>query len=73
MDVEMPIMDGITATGLIKSSPETAAIPVIIFTSLGSENDMKRARDAGCNGFLNKPVCKDELQTAVNAAMGVKG
>lgn len=73
MDIEMPVLDGISATSRIKSSPETAAIPVLIFTSLGSEDDLKRARNAGCNGFLNKPVCKDELHDAVNAALGIKG
>ena len=66
MDIEMPVMDGIEATSRIKTDPETTDIPVLIFTSLGSEEDIKRAQDAGGQGFLNKPVCKEELEKAID-------
>lgn len=65
MDIEMPNMDGIEATRRITSDSTTAHIPVLIFTSLGSEDDLKRAEEAGCAGFLNKPVSKDELKAAL--------
>lgn len=65
MDIEMPVMDGITATSRLKNDPVTSRIPVLIFTSLGSEEDMHRARAAGCQGFMNKPVCKGELQESI--------
>lgn len=65
MDVEMPVMDGIEATAQMKSQPETARIPVIIFTSLGREEDIARAKEAGCQGFLGKPICKEILNTEV--------
>ena len=66
MDIEMPVMDGIEATSRIKADPETSGIPVTIFTSLGSEEDIKRAREAGGQGFLNKPICKEELEAAID-------
>lgn len=65
MDVEMPIMDGIESTKLIKADPETSNIPVIIMTSLASEDDMEHCKEAGANGFLNKPISKDDLLKAV--------
>jgi CheY-like chemotaxis protein len=65
MDVEMPIMDGIQATIQLKSEPQTNHIPVLIFTSLGGERDLKRARDAGCNGFINKPISRDAIRTEI--------
>ncbi|MBI4688365.1 MAG: response regulator [Nitrospirae bacterium] len=65
MDIEMPVMNGFEATSLIKSDPSTARIPVIIFTSLGSEEDIERAKNAGADGFINKPVDKDELLEVV--------
>ena len=65
MDVEMPVMDGIEATVQMKSQPETARIPVIMFTSLGREEDIARAKEAGCQGFLGKPICKEILNTEV--------
>jgi CheY-like chemotaxis protein len=70
MDVEMPVMDGIQATALIKSKPETKHIPVMIFTSLGGENDLKRAREAGCQGFLNKPISRDAIQSEIKKILG---
>ncbi|MBN1568595.1 MAG: response regulator [Acidobacteria bacterium] len=70
MDVEMPVMDGIQATALIKSEPKTSHIPVLIFTSLGGEQDLKRARDAGCQGFLNKPISKEAIRAEVEKLLG---
>lgn len=70
MDIEMPVMDGIEATRLIKTDPDVSAIPVVMLTSLGSEEDIKRAYDAGANRFLNKPVSKDDLLTTVNGIVG---
>ncbi len=66
MDVEMPLMDGIEATSRLKADPVTRGIPVLIFTSLGSEEDIGRARQAGCSGFMNKPICKNELQATIS-------
>jgi CheY-like chemotaxis protein len=70
MDVEMPVMDGIKATAFIKSQPETTHIPVLIFTSLGGEEDIRRARNAGCQGFLNKPISRDIIQAEIQKALG---
>lgn len=69
MDVEMPVMDGIEATFQIKSRPETAKIPIIMFTSLGREEDIARAKKAGCQGFLGKPICKELLNTEVEKVL----
>ena len=65
MDIEMPLMDGIEATRCLKADPATSPIPVLIFTSLGSEEDISRAWEAGCQGFMNKPICRNELQTSL--------
>jgi CheY-like chemotaxis protein len=69
MDVEMPVMNGIDATIQLKSEPGTAQTPVIIFTSLGSEEDIARAKNAGCEGFLGKPICKATLKGEVERAL----
>ncbi len=65
MDIEMPEMNGIEAASLIKSDPAISKIPTIIFTSLGSEEDIKMACDTGAEGFLNKPVSKDDLLSTI--------
>lgn len=65
MDIEMPEMNGIEATRLIKAETVLANIPLIIFTSLGSEEDIRLAKEVGADSFLNKPVSKDELLTTI--------
>ena len=65
MDIEMPVMDGFEATWRIKADQRTAHIPVMFFTALGSEENILQAKEAGCIGFLNKPICKEELSQAI--------
>lgn len=65
MDIEMPEMNGIEAAALIKSDPEISTIPTVILTSLGSEEDIKLASDTGAEGFLNKPVSRDDLLSTI--------
>lgn len=72
MDIEMPVMDGIAATSRIKADPRTAGIPVVFFTSLGGEENIQQAKDAGGIGFLNKPICKEELGKAIRDILGGK-
>jgi CheY-like chemotaxis protein len=70
MDIEMPVMDGIQATACIKSDSEISHIPVLVFTGLGGEDVVAQARDAGCQGFLNKPISKDLMQSEVIKLIG---
>ena len=70
MDVEMPVMNGIEATTHIKADTATTHIPVLIFTSLGSEKDIRMAKEAGGSGFLNKPISKEELRNTISAILG---
>ncbi|MEW6718991.1 MAG: response regulator [Thermodesulfobacteriota bacterium] len=65
MDVEMPEMNGIDATIMIRSDAATSDIPVLIFTSLGDEKDIRMAKEAGGSGFLNKPISKEELRATI--------
>ncbi|MBE0569609.1 MAG: response regulator [Deltaproteobacteria bacterium] len=70
MDVEMPVMNGIEATRRIRSDSSTTHIPVLIFTSLGSENDIRMAKEAGGSGFLNKPISKEDLRATISSILG---
>ena len=54
MDLNMPVMNGLEAARII--STEYPHIPVIAITANAFEADRQRARDAGCAGFLTKPV-----------------
>jgi CheY-like chemotaxis protein len=55
MDVSIPGLDGWTVTERLKGDPETKGIPVIIVTAHAFPEDLARAKQVGCDGFLTKP------------------
>jgi two-component system cell cycle response regulator DivK len=56
MDIQLPGMDGLVATQLLKADPATCAIPVIALTALAMKGDEERIRAAGCDGYIAKPL-----------------
>ncbi|WP_104126960.1 response regulator [Cryobacterium sp. Y57] len=66
MDIQLPDMDGFTATALLKSDPATAEIPVIALTAMAMSRDQDRARQAACDAYITKPLHYQELQDAIN-------
>jgi two-component system cell cycle response regulator DivK len=56
MDIQLPGMDGLQATALLKADPATRDIPVIALTALAMKGDEERIRAAGCDGYIAKPL-----------------
>lgn len=56
MDLGLPEMDGVSATRLLKSDPETAAIPVLVITVHAQPGDLADAHAAGCDEYIVKPA-----------------
>ncbi|HEY0995864.1 MAG TPA: response regulator [Gemmatimonadaceae bacterium] len=56
MDIQLPGMDGLQATALLKADAGTRAIPVIALTALAMKGDEERIRAAGCDGYIAKPL-----------------
>lgn len=71
MDVQLPGMDGLTATGQLKQDAATAAIPVIALTALAMKGDEERIRAAGCDAYLAKPYRYQALYDAIDRLLGV--
>jgi len=69
MDIQLPGMDGLTATALLKQDPATAWIPVIALTSMAMSTDRAKALDAGCNDYIAKPLRYQDLYNAINALL----
>ena len=63
MDIQMPVMDGYTATQRIRAlnDPARAAVPIVAMTANVFEEERKRAFDCGMNGFLSKPLVIEAL------------
>ncbi|MBA3653307.1 MAG: response regulator [Actinobacteria bacterium] len=65
MDVQLPGMDGLAATALLKRDASTAAIPVIALSALAMKADEENSRIAGCDAYIVKPLRYQELYAAM--------
>jgi two-component system cell cycle response regulator DivK len=65
MDIQLPGMDGLTATAQLKRDEATRAIPVIALTALAMKGDKERILAAGCDGYIAKPIRYQEFLAAV--------
>ena len=64
MDIQLPGMDGLEATALLKGDEATRDIPVVALTALAMKGDEERIRAAGCDGYIAKPLAyRDFLAT----------
>ena len=63
MDVQMPVMDGYTATRQIRAleTPALAGVPILAMTANAFDEDRRRAMESGMNGFLSKPIVIGDL------------
>jgi two-component system cell cycle response regulator DivK len=69
MDIQLPGMDGLTATALLKGDEVTRDIPVIALTALAMKGDEERIRAAGCDGYIAKPLAYKEFLATIAAEL----
>lgn len=72
MDIQLPEMDGLTATKLLKEDVRTRAIKVIALTAFAMKGDEEKMRAAACDGYLAKPIRYRELLAAVQEVLNNK-
>ena len=65
MDISMPDMDGYALTAKIKAMPEFAKTPIIAMTANVMRGDRERSLEAGCDGYIQKPIDIDTLAQQV--------
>jgi len=71
MDLQLPGMDGLELTRKLKSAPETSDIVIIAVTAYAMKGDEERARAAGCDGYVPKPVDTRALPRIVAQHLGL--
>jgi len=72
MDLSLPVMDGWEATRRIKDNPKLANIPIIALTAHAMSGDRDRALEAGCDGYLSKPISPKKVVAEVERVLGKK-
>ena len=65
MDIQLPVMDGLEATKILKMDAKTREIPVLALTSYAMKGDRDRMLEAGFDGYLAKPVDVREFLATV--------
>ena len=66
MDIQLPGMDGLAATALLKQDPVTSAIPIIALTAMAMREDRERSERAGCDGYVTKPLRYQQLYALID-------
>ena len=72
-DINMPIMDGLKLVSMVRNDPVHRAIPIIIITTEGADEDRKRGLALGANAYIAKPIQTTDLLNVVNEILSRKG
>jgi two-component system chemotaxis response regulator CheY len=71
-DINMPIMDGLKLVSMVRNDPVHKAIPIIIITTEGADEDRKRGLALGANAYIAKPIQTADLLTVVSEIISGK-
>jgi DNA-binding response OmpR family regulator len=69
IDLQMPILDGVAVTALLRSRPEAQNVPIIVMTASGGPQDWKLLSSMGADRFLVKPVNLDDVVATLRNAV----
>ncbi|CAN7584506.1 response regulator [Rhizobacter sp. LjRoot28] len=69
MDIQLPDMDGLEATRLVRADPRISDVPIIALTAFAMKGDAEIMRDAGCDGYVTKPIRYQEFLQEVESVV----
>jgi CheY-like chemotaxis protein len=72
MDMQMPVMDGVTASRLIRETFGAEQLPIVAMTANAMKADRERCLGAGMNGFVTKPIDPEELWKALLSLVNIR-
>lgn len=70
MDIQLPGIDGLDLTRRLKQDPATRDVPVVALTAYAMKGDEQRALDAGCDGYIAKPIDTRSLPDLIRCFFG---
>ena len=73
MDLQLPGVDGFATTRAIKQNTVTKNIPIVALTAYAMAGDAERAIEAGCDGYITKPIDPDEFPKTVASFLEHRG
>jgi two-component system, cell cycle response regulator DivK len=65
LDLQLPDIDGLELTRLLRADPETRDLPIVAVTAYAMKGDEEKARAAGVDSYVTKPIAKDEFRRVV--------
>ncbi|HOF77203.1 MAG: response regulator [Smithellaceae bacterium] len=72
LDIQLPTMDGYVVARTLRQNPELAKTPIVAVTSYAMSGDREKALEAGCSGYIEKPIDPDTFPTQVEKALSGK-
>lgn len=72
LDIQLPVMDGYAVARALRQNPDLADTPVIAVTSYAMPGDREKAMEAGCSGYIEKPIDPDRFDTQVEEYLYAK-
>jgi CheY-like chemotaxis protein len=72
MDLQLPGIDGLSLTRQLKADPRFSRIVVVALTAFAMRGDEERARAAGCDGYISKPISTDTLPDLIADFLAVR-
>lgn len=69
MDIRMPVLDGLQATRILRSKPDTEGIPIYILSAYTDAKTRSSCRDAGADGFFSKPADIEKIDATIKRTL----
>ena len=73
MDLQLPGMDGLTLTRRLKGDPATSGVAILALTAYAMKGDEEKARQAGCDGYITKPIDTRGLPAVIAGVLAGQG
>jgi two-component system cell cycle response regulator DivK len=72
LDIQLPVMDGYTVARNLRQNPDLADTPIVAVTSYAMPDDREKVMEAGCNGYIEKPIDPDTFVAKVEQHITVR-